>query len=86
MIPSFFLSIFYSIASMFLSLFPTADTAALSTIDTSVSTASGYFSAVSSFLPITTLLIILAIFLSIEGFILLIKFINWAIRKIPTIS
>ena len=86
MLITLFLDLTYGIVSSFLSLFPTADTTLLANITAAVGAASGYLAAVSSFVPVSTLLIIVGLFLTIEVFILLIKIINWIIRKIPTIS
>ncbi len=86
MLITFFLNLVYGITSSFLSLFPNADTSIINNVSAAVSTASGYLSAVNSFTPVSTLVIICGIFLSIEVFILFIKIINWIIRKIPTIN
>lgn len=51
-----------------------------------VSTASGYISSLNTYLPMSTLIAILGLVLIIEGFYLGHRLINWAIRKIPTIS
>ncbi len=81
-----FLNLAYGIVSAFLDLFPTADISFLTNITVAVSTASGYLSAVSTFAPVSTLLIIVGLFLGVEFVILLIKIFNWIIRKIPGIS
>lgn len=56
------------------------------TITDAISTASGYISSLNTYLPMTTLIAILTLVLLIEGFYLGHRLINWAIRKIPTIS
>jgi hypothetical protein len=86
MLITFFLDLAYNIVNAFLALFPDADVSLLSNINTAVSTASGYLSAISNFAPVSTILSIIGLFLGIELVILIIKIINWIIRKIPTIS
>ena len=86
MLVSFFLYLFCGIASTFLSMFGTADTALLSNVSGAVSSASGYLAAINSLVPVSTLLVIVGLFLALEGFIIVVKIINWIIRKIPTIS
>jgi hypothetical protein len=55
-------------------------------ISSSITTAGGYLSALNTIAPVSTLLAIIGLFLTIEGVILVIKIINWFIRKIPTID
>lgn len=86
MLITLFLDIAYGIVSSFLGLFPDADNTFVSNITSAVSTASGYLSAINSFTPVSTLLIIVGLFLVIEIIILFIKISNWIIRKIPGIS
>ena len=86
MLITFFLDLVYNIVNSFLNLFPNADTTFLTNISSAASTTSSYLSAVSTFAPISTILVIVGLFLGIELVILLIKIINWIIRKIPTIS
>jgi phosphate/sulfate permease len=86
MIVSFFINLAYNIVSSFLNLFPNADLSFLTNINTAVAAASGYLSSVSYFAPVSTLLTIVGLFIGIEIVILVIKIINWIIRKIPTIS
>lgn len=86
MLITLFLSIAAGIMNAFLSIFPTADTSTLSNITTSVSTASSYLSAIDNFVPVSVLVGMISTFLAVEGFILLVKAINWIIRKIPSIN
>jgi hypothetical protein len=55
-------------------------------INNAISTAGGYLAIINQIAPITTLLVILGLVLTIEGFIFLYKIVMWIIRKIPTIS
>ena len=57
-----------------------------SNITSSIATASTYLGGLNSVLPISTLLSVFGIFLTIEVAILFWKGINWLIRKIPTIN
>ena len=86
MLVTFFSDLAYNIVNTFLNLFPNADTSFLTNITSSVSTASGYLSAVSYFAPVATLITIVGLFIGIEIIILSVKIINWIIRKIPTIN
>ncbi len=86
MLITFFLNLIYNIVNSFLGLFSNADTAFLTNIGTAASTTSSYLSAVSAFAPISTILTIVGLFLIIELAILIIKIVNWIIRKIPTIN
>lgn len=45
-----------------------------------------YVVGLNYILPLSTLITIIGLFLSIELFILMYKIMNWLIRKIPTIS
>ena len=86
MLVTFFIDLAYNIVSFFLNLFPTADTSAFSNFTDSIIQASGYLSAVDNIVPVTTIMTIVGIFIFFETVILIIKIINWIIRKIPTIS
>lgn len=57
-------------------------------IISSISSSNNYIAAIYQILPYTigALLIVLGIVITIEGFIILFKIMNWLIRKIPTIS
>lgn len=57
-----------------------------SAITDSISTVSGYISAMSDFLPMTTILAILAFSLVFEAAYFSYKIIYWVIKKIPFIS
>jgi len=84
MLATFILNLIYSVASGFLNLLP--DVSLSDNINSAVGTASGYLAALNVIAPVNTLLTIIGLFLTIEGIILLIKIINWFIRKIPTIN
>jgi len=51
-----------------------------------IGTAGGYIASLNYFLPVTTLLGILGVFIAYEVAYFAVKFMNWIIRKIPTIS
>jgi hypothetical protein len=55
-------------------------------IASSISTANGYLFALDYVAPVSTLLTIFALFLTIEGGILTWKAINWLLRRLPTQS
>ena len=84
MIVDFILNLIYVVISGFLNLLPTVSVS--DGVLSAVSTANSYISALSMIFPVSTLIAILGLVLSIEAGILLIKIINWFIRKIPTIS
>jgi hypothetical protein len=84
MLATYLLNIIYYIVSGFLNLFP--DVSLSDSVSSAVNTASGYISALSVILPVSTLIAIVGLVLAIEGVILTIKIINWFIRKIPTIN
>jgi len=52
----------------------------------SVTTANDYITSLNAFLPITSLITVLGIFLAYELGYFGMKFINWVIRKIPGVS
>jgi len=84
MLVNFILNIVYSVINGFIGLFPTASLN--DDIINSINTASGYLSGLNIVLPITTILSIVGLFLTIETILITIKIINWFIRKIPTIN
>jgi hypothetical protein len=84
MLATFLLNLVYSISAGFLNLFP--DVSLSDSVSSAVNTASGYISALSIILPVSTLIAIVGLVLTIEGVILVIKIINWFIRKIPSIN
>jgi hypothetical protein len=84
MLLNYILTLGFNFINWVLNLMP--DVSIPDKITSAVTTASHYLTALNVFLPIDTLLAIIIIFLIIEGIILLIKIINWFIRKIPTIS
>lgn len=84
MLTTFLLNLVYSVSAWFLNLFP--DVSLSDSVSSSITTASTYISALNIILPVATLITILGLVLTIEGAILLIKIINWFIRKIPTIN
>jgi len=55
-------------------------------IAASIATAAGYASALNNYIPLSTIVAIMGLVLSIEFVILTIKVVNWFIRKIPTIN
>jgi len=57
-----------------------------SNIASAITTANTYLVSINSFVPVSTILTIVALTLVVEGFILSWKLINWVIKKIPTIS
>ena len=57
-----------------------------STFSDAVTTASGYITSLNAFVPIATIVSILAIDVLLETSFLTYKFIMWGIRKIPTIN
>lgn len=84
MLATFLLNLVYSIVNGFLGLFP--DVSLSDSVAGSVATASTYISGLNMIFPVSSLLSIVALVLTIEGVILIIKIINWFIRKIPTIN
>jgi len=84
MLATFLLDLVYSIVTGFLNFFPSVSIS--DSVSSAVATASTYISALDIILPVATLLTIMGLFLTIEGIILLIKIINWFIRKIPSIN
>ena len=84
MLATFLLNIIYSVVVGFIGLFP--DVSLSDSVSASVATASSYISGLSVVLPVATLIAIISLVLAIEGVMLLIKIINWFIRKIPTIN
>jgi hypothetical protein len=52
----------------------------------SITIAGTYINSMDFILPVSTFFTIFALFLAIEGFIILWKVINWTLKKIPTIS
>lgn len=57
-----------------------------SDLGTALTSANGYISALNTILPVTTIIAIIGLFLTIELTIIIIKTISWILRKIPTIS
>lgn len=74
----------YFLSVGFINIFP--DVSLSDSVSSSVATASTYISGLNVVLPVATILTIMGLFLTIEGVILLIKIINWFIRKIPGIN
>jgi len=77
-IPLFFLN-------LILALIPTSDGLPTPVSD-AITTAMTYAKGVSFFFPIETLMQIVLLIFSIEAGLLLWKFINWIIKKIPGMS
>lgn len=73
----------YGISSP-LRLFP--DVSLPSELTASISTASGSLTAMSAFIPISTILAIFAIVVAIEASIFLYKGVMWIIKRLPTQS
>lgn len=48
-----------------------------------LTTATGYISVTNQIFPTATLVIIIGLFLTLEGFVFGFKMINWIIKKIP---
>jgi len=84
MLTTAFLNIIYSISVWFLSLFPNVSLS--DSVSSAAGTASTYLAGLNGIVPVSTLLIILGLVLTIEGVYLTIRIINWFIRKIPTIN
>lgn len=84
MLVDLILNLIYTTINEFLLLLP--DVALPNSVLASASTASTYLSALSSFTPVSNLLLIIGLVLVVEGVILTIKIVNWFIRKIPTVN
>jgi len=77
-IPLFFLN-------LILGLIPTSD-GLPSGVSDAISTAMAYAKGVSFFFPIETLMQIVLLIFTVEAGILLWKFVNWIIKKIPFVN
>jgi hypothetical protein len=84
MILNIIISLIYNVVGGLLSKLPSVSTT--NGFGAAVSTASGYLSALSVILPITTLLAILAFDIAFETGYLAFKVIYWIIRRFPTQS
>jgi len=84
MLATFLLNIVYNLVVSFINLLPNVSLS--DSVASAVSTASGYLAGLNGIVPVITLITILGLFLTIEGIILVIKIVNWFIRKIPTIN
>ena len=84
MLATFLLNIIYSVVVGFIGIFP--DVSLSDSVASSIATASTYISGLNIVLPVGTLISIVGLVLAIESVMLLIKIINWFIRKIPTIN
>lgn len=87
MITELLLTFIYTIIQVIISpiiLLP--DVSMSSSLATSIHTASGYIASFNNFLPLTTMLSILGIYLVIEGAVLTYRLIMWVIKKIPTVN
>ena len=62
------------------------DVSLTSSVSTSIASASNYLSALNSFIPITTLLSMLGVFVLYETGYFTFKLIYWIIKRIPTQS
>jgi hypothetical protein len=87
MITSFFLNAVFLFIRVILSPLRLAPDVSLpSDVLNAVSTANEYISSLSLFIPVYTILTILFLVLSIEGFIFAYKILMWVIRRLPTQS
>lgn len=87
MIIDFILNFLYSIIDGLLSvIFNGADVVLPSGITSAISTAGGYLSAFDFIVPISSILTVFGLILTIEGAILIYKSIMWIIRRLPTQS
>jgi TRAP-type mannitol/chloroaromatic compound transport system permease small subunit len=84
MLATFLLNMVYYLSVGFIGIFP--DVSLSDSVSASIGTASTYISGLNVVLPVSTLIAIVGLVLTIEGVILLIKIINWFIRKIPGIN
>lgn len=84
MILNFILNLIYNISIFFLDLLP--EVSMPDGIINAITTAGGYIASMNIILPMDTLLAIIGLYLTIEGVILVIKIINFIIRKIPGIN
>lgn len=84
MITEIIITIFYGILWVLISpIRLLGDVSVNSSVAAAISTASGFLASINTFLPATTLLTILGIFLGVEVSILIYKLIMWVIRRIP---
>ena len=87
MITTVFLNIIYYILWPLINLIAVLPDVSLNSgFATSITTASGYLSALNIFLPITSILAILGVFVTYETGYFAFKFIYWLIKRIPTQS
>jgi hypothetical protein len=89
MIITFILNVLYQTISLILAPLLALPTATLPTgLTSSIATINAYFALLHSMLPVFTvsLLIGIALVITIENYKLVYKFIMWLVRKIPTIS
>lgn len=63
-----------------------ADVTLPSEISNAIINASGYYNSLNAILPMDTIIQILGISITFEGFYLIYKLIMWVIKKIPTIN
>ena len=87
MITTILLNIIYYVLWPLIQLISTlSDVSLNSGIATSIITASGYLSALNTFLPVATIIVILGVFTTYETGYFAFKFIYWIIKRIPTQS
>lgn len=87
MITTGLLYLLFGIISVILVPIKALDDVVLSdNVSNAITQVGGYLGSIDIILPTSTLLIIFGTVLSIEGFIIAYKVINWLIKKIPTIS
>lgn len=78
------LNIVYSVVSWFVGLIP--DASISPGLAESIAGLNGYLAGISFVAPVTTIIIILSLFLVLESSLVFISIINWFIRKIPGIN
>ena len=87
MISNTFLYIVYIILYGLLSPFRLLSDVSLPVgLTNAITTANGFLTALNGIIPVSTLLVIVSLVLTIEGFIFSFKLVSWIIRKIPMIS
>lgn len=87
MITTLFLNVFYTFLSFILSpILSQADVSVSSSVLNAVTNIQGFLTSAAPVFPITTLLSVLGIVITVEIGILVYKAIMWLVKKIPMIS
>jgi len=87
MIVSLLLYLLYYTVLLFLSpLLALPDASLPSGLTSAISTAGGYITAIDPYFPLSTVLTVFGLVLSVEAGIFTYKFIMWIIHKIPTMG